>query len=343
MGSNQQAESMGSLLVVANTTTWSSAKKFIQEHQAQAYLIQEHRLSLQEDIEEASSWLGARGLHALWTAAMQGKKGGAGGGTAIIADRLIGLHTPPGHAQAQDSLFTAGIATFPGIKPIMLASLYLKVGMGTATLNIQALAEIIILAEGWRLPFFAGGDFNSGPAAVIATQLPFRAGAVVSSPLQATCITRTSRSIIDFAMLSQCLSPFVDNPIVMDNTCLATHRPVAYNIRGYNTVPPQLQIRKHKKMGTFAPFGPSPCPADWTAPLAVAHQLPFIIRDNPRAGHIVEEAMRVTYKMFADTAEGEIAGKTGTDLLHPGMRGNAPRLVQRMPSWSWRSPKRPVP
>ena len=114
---------MGSLVLVANTTTWSSAKKFIEEHRAQAYLIQEHRLSLQEDIEEATSWLGARGLHALWTAAVHGKKGGASGGTAIIADRLIGLHTPPGYAQMQENLFTAGIATFPGIRPIMLASL----------------------------------------------------------------------------------------------------------------------------------------------------------------------------------------------------------------------------
>ena len=123
-----------------------------------------------------------------------------------------------------------GVVELPVSRPFAVASLYLQVGVGLNDDNLVALAAVFAIADEWGLPVFAAGDFNMGPAAIKTTSLCSRAGALTLAPKKSTCVTKSSATVIDFAIAHRPLAELLKDVCVDSHSGLATHRPVIFKL-----------------------------------------------------------------------------------------------------------------
>ena len=124
-----------------------------------------------------------------------------------------------------------------------------------------------------------GGDFNDDPSAVALwlADCPHarKAGAVIAASQTATCFASGAvmGRILDFFVLSRCLSAVVESVTAEAGSCVATHLPVTLR-----WVPrlAAVMVRVSATRATVPPdppFGPRPRPFDWTPVLRDAGQL----------------------------------------------------------------------
>ena len=136
-----------------NATTWSSAKLYLENTDADVIFLEEHHL-LQDDVPEASRWSLRRGWKSVWTPAVPGAKADTStrstqGGVAIFARRWLGLSKTPQENRSREEwptelvpgrLLTAKLL-LPGGRPLALYGFYLKCREGMSAFNKGVLCK----------------------------------------------------------------------------------------------------------------------------------------------------------------------------------------------------------
>ena len=338
-------------MVTANVTSFASAKSWIPTVRAHIILLQEHRIIAEEDIEEASHWCKRNSYVSLWAPAVLGPAGRPSGGVAILVNEQCGLFVPP----ASDHVLipgraAAGMVELPGLSPFMVVAVYFQVGLGLAGTNLDILQGIGECSERWGVPFLAGGDFNSGPRALMDSGFTLRAGAVTASPREPTCITKRSRSVIDFFLGSRAIMDLVSSIRVDKSADLATHRPVILEFTPEASKLHALILVKPSRLPCTSPYGPRPMPGDWGHVKAATKAALHIAREEaakfgsgrglPSISR-VDGAMSEAYRAFANMAEKELASITGEIPAHMGRRASPPKLVRRQVQPDWKTAFKP--
>jgi exonuclease III len=311
-----------------NTTAWSSAKIHLAKSVAHIVCIQEHKLVSLNDIEEASQWGLANHWKSLWTPAEFTENGGKSGGTAIFVNRAFGLDKPVGYDEnLVPARLTGGIVEAPGHRPFLLMSVYLQVGVGLGTFNLNILQKCGQVVAEQGLQCIIAGDFNSGPAAVAASGFPLRAGLQIVAPRKVpTCVTSRSASIIDFYLISTQLAQACCEVEVNTETETAPHRPVILNFVPVPIRQTVTKLRMPKRLPRDVPFGPRPQPLCWEPQLAAATLALF--KAGGGSDHTAQAALDTSYRIFAEQAEKEILNQTSASPASWPTRGREPRLVQ---------------
>ena len=191
-----------------NGTCWRSIKRHVVEDTTvRVWLVQEHHLSKQEEVDEASAWLRKRGMKSMWSKATAGVGKGTIGGVAIFADEALGLAPPSnGEAELEPGRLLCGMVECSGFRPMLCMSAYFVVGQGLGYQNMELLQKIGACACSEPAYFVVGGDFNAGPSQLEHSGFLERAGATVFKSRAATCFTKSSSSEIDFFIGSSELS-----------------------------------------------------------------------------------------------------------------------------------------
>ena len=86
-----------------------------------------------------------------------------------------------------------------------------------------------------------------------------RAGAVIASPREPTCITKRSRSVIDFFLGSRAIMDLVSSIRVDKSADLATHRPVVLEFTPEASRLHALMLVKPSRLPCLPSMGQSPC------------------------------------------------------------------------------------
>ena len=165
---------------------------------AHIVMVQEHKLLDDEAIAEAQQWCLKHNWVGLFGKAAKGPKGKPAGGTAVLVKQGfdLGLLSP---AMVAHDRLTAARVEVPGWGIVLCGSAYFQVGTGLGATNLELLAAMGGALDQHRGIAILGGDFNMGPSALRASGFPLRAGLTLVVPAQPTCITKSSRSVIDFS------------------------------------------------------------------------------------------------------------------------------------------------
>ena len=195
-------------------------------------------------------------------------------------------------------------------------------------------------------PFSCWGDFNSGPRALIDSGFTLRAGAVTASPREPTCMTKRSRSVIDFFLGSRAFMDLVSSIRVDKNADLVTHRlvmefaPEASRLHA-------LMLVKPSRLPCTSPYGPRPMPGDWGHVKAATKAALHIAREEATKSELgrgspsisrVDGAMSEAYRAFANMAEKELASITGELPAHMGRRASPRSWYEGRSSQTGRQP-----
>ena len=165
---------------------------------AHIVMVQEHKLLDDEAIAEAQQWCLKHNWVGLFGKAAKGPKGKPAGGTAVLVKQGfdLGLLSP---AMVAHDRLTAARVEVPGWGIVLCGSAYFQVGTGLGATNLELLAAMGGALDQHRGIAIFGGDFNMGPSTLRASGFPLRAGLTLVVPAQPTCITKSSRSVIDFS------------------------------------------------------------------------------------------------------------------------------------------------
>ena len=122
-------------------------------------------------------------------------------GVAIFAREWLGFRWPPGCGPTtKGARVVIGMLECPSLPAIMLASTYLKTGIGGATpYNLGLFKFVGQTASEHRMPWIMGGDYKVSPHAMNETMFPQTAGAQILADLTpiGTCDSAHGVSTID--------------------------------------------------------------------------------------------------------------------------------------------------
>ncbi len=322
-----------------NATGIRSTKRRLRDSDAHVLLVQETR-AMDDRCAAMSAWALRRGWKSLWAPAEKGKGGGPSAGVAIFVRSYLGLR----HPQAAGYIWcparaVAGVVEAPGHRPLLVASLYLRHGIGAGPDNLAILdnvAQAIDAQEGeWGT--VVGGDFNMEPGELAGSGVDREMGASIIFPdtARGTFRTSTASSLLDYFMVADRLSAAVEGVGTIEGTGVKGHVPVKMVFKPRVTSLKALHLRQPPALPPERVYGPLPPPPAWAQAKAAACEALAAARNgSDDADCLLERA----YKLWADTAEDELEGCTGANLRKKGTRGLRPRVV-------WRSviPERPPP
>ncbi len=318
-----------------NSTSWSSVVPFLRRTECDLVLLQEHRLG-PEEVDDKAAWARRNGWHALFLPAEKGPHGGWSAGVAILARKHLALSLPhKGTEVIVPSRAVMALVEAPGHRPFHAASLYLHDGEGLSARNMGLLSTVgaAVGAQGEKIPFLIGGDFQVSPQTLAQAGFAGHAAAsVVASgcPL-GTCRTARTASEIDYFVASGCLSACVASVSVDEAAATRPHRPVVLTFRPRATSLRTLVVRKPPPIGTDPIIGPTRDLVDWSALRSDAADLVTMARDERTPMEVLRPALSRIYERWSDAAETELAERAhgGSCLPKRGLRGRAPVLVWR--------------
>ncbi len=230
----------------------------------------------------------------------------------------------------------AAVVEAPGYRPFTAVAAYLEHGKGVGAENMAHMQEIGLFldAQGDRVPFVVGGDFQSDPEDAARMGFARRTGSslVAARDPRGTCRSPSSISEIDFFYVHDAMTAGLAEVAVVEGAGTAPHVPVRLRFHARQTSARALMLRRPQRIGIERIHGPlreGPC---WTAVAAASEALLAKARDHDCA---IDEQVRKEYSelfaTWADFAEQEIIEATGSEaeIRKTGLRGKQPVLVWR--------------
>ena len=203
--------------------------------------------------------------------------GGLSGGAAIFARKGIGLtdvKVPPGIRMPAAHRVSLTFANIMG--GVVLASVYLTTGIGMAGDNTDFLDQLGELLTALHRPFVLGGDFNMHRDVLDQSGWlrAVRAKVVGPPAEQATCLTATSSSAIDYFVVSEVLLAQVRwSAIDQGPTVVKTHRPVQMQMIAPDFGRMIRVARRPVNLPVLPMIGPCPKPPSYESAAAAVDAL----------------------------------------------------------------------
>ena len=330
-----QAKTSSSLTVATvNSTAWQPFKKWLLSQEALPDLIalQEHKLTAQEDIDEASAFLVKQGYGSYWERATTGPKGQPVGGVAVLIATKLGSKPCP--VQSSPGRVVACKVQTQHEAEIIFVSAYLHSGRGLKQMNLELLGDIASLQRREARYLLAAGDWQNQPKALGASGWTLRAGLTTHAPKKATCIMKKSSSIIDYMVTSNEIATRCSTPKVQLNKHLATHRAVMMQLEtSHKHLEPRLLVAEKIPPIAASPIGPYNRPADWSTAaekvnnaIEAAHQATAAYGTSTRAVRYAQRLHDQAYKTLVDTVEEELASKFDIIIVHPKQRAKPAQI-----------------
>ena len=300
----------------------------------QVIFIQEHKLTKYDDIQEASNFANDYGYKSLWTPASTGQGGKPTGGTAIWAVTQLGL-TKPKLLTSQHARTTIGVIEPPSYGRLALFSAYGAVSLGAKGDNLNMIASFALISESLGIPYLAGGDFNTKPAQLQRTGILKRGTSSMMAPSRSTCITRswTTGTTLDYYIVTSGLESFFNEPTVIDNTSLPTHRPVKMSMEIKHEPVYFMKLIIPPKLPNQRPIGPAPkADQHWEGAKVMLDKAIDIARcaaTDPTAIHRARQAQDKAYRYIANAAEQELTDALQVELSDEAWRDKCKRCKAR--------------
>ena len=252
------------MIETVNGTSWEAIKGRVQATTASILLFQEHRLADQERISEASAWLRGKGWKSLWEPAVK-TEGGTSGGVGIACWADLGLDAV---GMAGGSRWPAHAVLcrlhIPGWCPLLLGSIYGLVGQGLSEEHMEGLAKVATVMAESRMPFVLGADWNLKPQQLELSGLPSRlSGRVIFQANRSTCISKRSRTTIDYFLVSEDLCGLIDSVSVAGDALTVPHRPVWLRFVERPLEARRKQFKRRVWVPSVLPVGPKRPPLPW--------------------------------------------------------------------------------
>ena len=192
-------------VATCNSTTWNSAKVFIQHlnEDMHVVLLQEHHLLEGEPIARAEDWLKGQGWQGLFEPAMPGKGTGSTGGVAVLARSGMGLRNPVEDMKCNGSRAKAAMVDLPGKRSVLCISLYLHDGRGLDAFNLGLLRGVGQFARGSGWPYIIGGDYQMQPEVLLDAAYPQQTEGILIAPDKPTCRTSAGYRCLDYFLVER--------------------------------------------------------------------------------------------------------------------------------------------
>ncbi len=312
-----------------NSTSWNSAKHFIETTDAHVIALQELHL-MGVDLLQAIDWARRRGWYMMVEPALPGQGSGSTGGVAILARTYLGMSVPVegGHRLYAGRAIAARIQV-PSCRPFVFYSLYLKDGAGLGQQNADIMGRLVTHArmqpEGTLV--LAAGDFQVEPEqlATLDVLQAARLSIVAAEDPRGTCRSTRSASCIDYFVMSAGLAKAIKCVDTVTGAATRPHVPVRLQMHPRITALKALRLRKPPDIPQERLFGPLPPPPAWDTVLQLAQRAQECAEAAPRGEAL--EVLGQLYYEWAQLAEKELAGVTGVEPRKWGCRGCHPRLV----------------
>ena len=312
-----------------NGSSWKSMQDYLQVTSAQVVLAQETRV-IATGLADASQWADRRGWQSLWTPSVPSAAGGpSSGGAAIFVRKELGLRRPSASVdshQVVPARLVAAVVEAPGYGSILMMSAYLHVGAGLAQDNLTIIAKAAAVAQLHGLPWTLGADFQVLPAQVDEAGIATQAGAAVVAPrTRGTCRNGPANwRVIDYYMVQEEFAAGIEQVKADHSRTPNPHVPVVLTFHPQLCKAEALVFVKPEAIPVEQVFGPRPEPPDWTEESSAAAQLLRMAAAGDRSQ--LQRGVDRLYRRWANKAESELLGITGTTISHVGRRGMYPRL-----------------
>ena len=312
------AETCPIRIVTVNATASGSLKSYLSTTDAHIVLAQEVKTSGEFSVQ-LKGWAKSAGWKVLVADAVfcQATKAHSAG-VAVFVREWIGLGWPPGRGPTQhESRALVAMIDCPGIPAFLVASAYLKTGIGgAAPFNLQILEFIGQVVSSHRMPWVLGGDFQMSPQDLADTHFPSAARACIVADLNpvGTCTSAFGASVIDFFVMSEVFADLVGKASTILDANTAPHRPVQVVVPANAGQMKKLAIVAVQKMPCDPVFGPRRAPPNWDTAAQAALRAVDTARTCASESR-VKHALAVAYRAFAETLEEEVADYTGVELL----------------------------
>ncbi len=326
----EEAESFQLVAETVNGTSWGPLRRRLRTTGAHIVLAQETKISEARQAE-VSAWAIRNGLEMVAAPAIRGKRGGASAGVAIFVRNELGVRFPTHGPHILDlGRAVAAIIEAPACRPILVVSLYLRVGTGLDEANMATLGKVgACIQQHGDMQSLVGGDRNTTPEALTETGFADRMGARVIAPTtrRGTCRTLFGNKFHDYFIASCALADCMDEVAKIEGTNVKTHTPVQLTFQLRQTSLKKLTLRLPEPPARERVYGPLPPPPSWQEAKALAEdavrKASWADRDEAQA------ALDNAYQTFADVAEQELSDATGKSIQWPGHRGSNPSFVWR--------------
>ena len=245
-------------LVTINAGGWNQTKAMIETFEFDVCCVQEHKMVDLECLEDRVQAWSRRGVKVIVEPAFKTDKGASSCGVLIAAQQGASLHKVDikwvgkhWHGRA-----VLGVLALPGREKMLVASLYLQVGVGWSQCNMELVASVIATSELANMKLLIGADFNMTPEGVWSAGLLQQARMQLLVPTQPTCITRVSSSTIDFWACSQDLVHLIKKVAVHSKLLCPPHRAVELHMMGPLQHPFKHVLTLCKKLPVAVLLGP---------------------------------------------------------------------------------------
>ena len=143
-----------------------------QEFLPELIALQEHKLSKQEDIDEASAFLVRQGYSSHWGPAEMGPNKHPSAGVAVLISSRLGCK--PVLVNAPRARVAAAKVQLQNDTEFIFISAYLHSGRGLKAVNLELLGAVAALQQKHQRYILAGGDWQNRPAAFSSTDFLFK-------------------------------------------------------------------------------------------------------------------------------------------------------------------------
>ena len=316
-GPSPSAETCPIRIVSVNATAAGSLKTYLAATDAHIVLAQEVKTSSGTS-EQLKGWAKNHAWRVLVADAVYCPTTKAHrAGVAVFVREWMGLGWPPGAGPIHfESRAIVAMVECPGLPAFLVASAYLKTGIGgAAPYNLKILEFIGQTVGAHRLPWVLGGDFQMTPQDLADTSFPEAAGARIVADLSpvGTCTNAFGASIIDFFVMSEDFADVVGKASTILDANTAPHRPVQVVVPANAGQMTKLAITAVQKLPNNPVYGPRPAPPNWEDAACAARKAIHMARTCPQESRVKHE-LAVAYRAFAETLEEEMADIAGVEL-----------------------------
>ena len=224
-----------------------------------------------------------------------------------------------------DRLIAASVEA-PQYGRSVVCSAYLWVNQGLSPANLGLLESVGRIVSHYRLPFILAADHNIGPPSLAKCDFMARLHAKAAYPSRATCITKTSRSTIDFFVISEHFWGLRHDTTIEDTTA-SPHRPAGPKFEPDALTQRMHIIRMPQPIPHTRVVGPLRQQRDWT-PIC---ELIDAARSRVGDARVCAESRYLldrAYEAYTAALEEELMRLTDQPTVAPGRRACPIRVVE---------------
>ena len=327
-------------IVLTNVTTATALEKVIREQKAGTVFIAQEMHTVSDRCDDAlKRWHKVLGVRGVLSPAQPTSRGGTSGGCGVFARRQVPILDAPSLPdeipRPPKARFSAALLGGLLKGPVLFVSVYLISGLDLTGPNADILQDIGGVVRAIGLPFVLGGDWQNPPSALAATawaEALGELGADIISPGSPTCLTKHTKSEIDYFVVDRRLSHMIDKIwVASESGATRPHRPVVLRLKPAEGPDKVQVVRRRRAIPVAVPIGPKPMPPSWQE-----ETRGFANADS-------QESLDQAYVAWVDKAEEELVDLHG---LHgqPSFRGrkDGQRIVEDPNFGKYRGPVKAI-